>query len=114
MYELNVMRKKENDFSRERRDLHNENARLKRELHESMRTTTIRSQTATGFTRRVVSRESRERSLMLDIHELEKSKAEIKSSRVDRSRLVSTRRTLLAQEDKKQKQSKIFDIAREL
>jgi chromosome segregation ATPase len=114
VYELNVMRKKENDFSKERRDLNNENARLKRELNETMRTTT-RSQTATGFTRRIVaSRESREKSLMLDIHDLERSKAEVKSGRVDRNRLVSARRTLLVQDEKKQKQSKIFDIAREL
>ena len=33
VFELNAMRKKQNDFSRETRDLHNENARLKRELH---------------------------------------------------------------------------------
>lgn len=76
-----------------------------------MRTTT-RSQTATGFTRRIVSRDNKERSLMLDIHELERSKGEVKSGRVDRSRLVTARRTLLVQDEKKQKHSKIFDIAK--
>jgi hypothetical protein len=77
---------------------------------------TTRSQTAyTGFTRRVIaSRDggTREKSLNLEIQDLEKSKAELKSSRNSRNRLVSARRTLLMQDDKKQKQSKIFDIAR--
>ena len=78
-----------------------------------MRSTTLRSQTPTGFTRRpVASRESRDKSLIIDIHELEKSRGEFRSSRLDRNKLVSTRRTLLAQDSKKQKQSKVFDIAR--
>jgi hypothetical protein len=78
-----------------------------------MRTTT-RSQTATGFTRRIVSRDSKERSLVLDVHDLSKPKGEVKSGRVERSRLVTARRTLLVNDEKKQKQTKIFDIAREL
>lgn len=55
VYELNVMRKKENEFIKERKELSNENARLKRELNDTIKTTSRSQTTYTGFTRRVAA-----------------------------------------------------------
>jgi regulator of replication initiation timing len=78
VYELNVMRKKENEYQKEKRELTNENARLRRELSESAKPTT-RTQTAnTGHTKRfMVSREifSREKNATLDVSDLSGTKS---------------------------------------
>lgn len=38
----------------------------------------------------------------------------MKESRVSKHRLISARRTLLSQDEKRQKHTKIFDVARQL
>ena len=64
------MRKKENEFQKEKKELINENARLKREAGDSVKTTTRAHTANTGFTRRVIaSRQlnSRDKTATLDI-----------------------------------------------
>lgn len=76
--------------------------------------TTTRTRTAnTGHTRRLVQSKdfSRDRDKTIDISELSTSKRDLKK---DKTRLASARRTLMMQDDIKNKSSKFFNMAKEL
>lgn len=111
------MRKKENEYQKEKKELISENARLKREIDESAKTTTRTRTANTGQTRRfIASRElfSRDKTTTIDISDLSTSKRDMKDLKKEKSRLASARRTLMLQDDIKQKSSKFFDLAKEL
>jgi hypothetical protein len=57
---------------------------------------------------------SKEKTTTLDISELVTSKRDRRELKKEKSRLVSARRTLMLQDDIKQKGGKFFDLAKEL
>lgn len=85
-------------------------------MEESTKTTTRTRTANTGHTRRfVASRElySRDKTT-IDVSDLSISKRDMRELKKDKSRLASARRTLMLQDDIKQKSSKFFDLAKEL
>lgn len=90
-----------------------ENARLKRKSINLLKTTRTRTAN-TGQTRRfIVSRElySRDKTTTIDIGDLSTSKRDMRDLK-KKSRLASARRTLMLQDDIKQKSGKFFDLAK--
>ena len=84
-------------------------------MGQSARLTT-RTQTAkTGVTRRfIISRDtlSKDKNATLDISDLSTSKRDIKDIKREKTRLTSARRTLMLQDETKQKNSKFLELAK--
>lgn len=63
----------------------------------------------------MASREySRDKTATIDVSDLGASKRDMREVKKEKSRLASARRTLMLQDDIKQKSGKFFDIAKEL
>ena len=57
---------------------------------------------------------SRDKNTTIDVSEMNTSKREMKDLKREKTRLASARRTLMMQDEMKNKSSKFFDVAKDL